>query len=233
MAVVARFDSAEGPWTEITGATSNDRKPGEDDIGSWLLATVSYTDSFGAQTASEPIGPVVGETLSNAPPSFAGLDDDDDMDGVQIEREINEDTKGNIGDPLAAKDDDGDPRLYTITGGADEKCFSIDNKSGQLSLNAERDYETPVTACETGGDPREDSDGNPANVPADDNVYTVVITATDPSGASGNATVTVTIKDVNEAAEFGTDAKADENVTLYIDENEIVGTAWCHSEQRI
>ena len=53
-------------------------------------------------------------------------------------------------------------------------------------------------------------------------MYTVVITATDPSGASGNATVTVTIKDANEAAEFTDDAKADANVTLYIDENETV-----------
>ena len=213
----SRGPSEGGPWTPITGATSADREPTEDDIGSWLQATVSYTDSFGAQTASGEIGPVVEETLSNAPPSFGALDDDENTAGVQIEREVNEGTKGNIGDPLAAKDDDGDPRLYTITGGADEDCFSIDEKSGQLSLNAERDFEMPLAACETGGTARPGV-GNTNNT--EDSVYTVEITATDPSGATGTATVTVTVKDVNEAAEFVPAAKAEANVTLYIDENE-------------
>ena len=215
--------SAEGPWTEIDGATSSDRDPSDDDIGSWLLATVSYTDSFGAQTASEAIGPVAGETLSNAAPSFSALDDDEDTADVQIELEFDENADGNIGDPLTATDADGDPRLYTITGGLDADCFGIGETSGQLSLSAERDYETPETACETGGDSREDSTGNPANVPADDNDYVVVITATDPTGATGIATVTVSIQDVNEPAEFAATADADENTTLYIDENETVG----------
>ena len=66
----SRGSSADGPWTEIEGATSADRMPTDDDIGNWLQATVSYTDSFGAQTASEEIGPVADETLANAAPSF-------------------------------------------------------------------------------------------------------------------------------------------------------------------
>ena len=49
--------------------------------------------------------------------------------------------------------------------------------------------------------------------------YEVVIAATDPSGANGIATVTVTVKDVNEAPKFTTAAKADTQKTLYIDEN--------------
>ena len=54
----------------------------------------------------------------------------------------------------------------------------------------------------------------------------VVITATDPTGATGSATVTVSIQDVNESAEFEPAAEADANITLYIDENEkLVGTA--------
>ena len=90
----SRGPSEEGPWTEISGATSADREPTEDDIGSWLLATVSYTDSFGAQTASDSIGPVVAETLANAPPSFAALDDDEDMAGVQIAARVRRELEG-------------------------------------------------------------------------------------------------------------------------------------------
>ena len=36
---------------------------------------------------------------------------------VQIALEFDENAEGNIGDPLTATDADGDPRLYTITGG--------------------------------------------------------------------------------------------------------------------
>ena len=155
----SRGPSSDGPWTEIDGATSADRQPTEDDTGRWLLATVSYTDSFGAQTAMAAIGPVVDETLANAAPSFAAHDEDeDDANGVGIELDFNENADGNIGDPLTATDADGDPRLYTISGGLDEECFSIGNTSGQLSLNDERDFETPTTACETGGTPRTSAD---------------------------------------------------------------------------
>ena len=212
----SRGPSADGPWTEIAGATSADRAPDEDDIGNWLLATVSYTDSFGAQTASDDIGPVAGETLANAAPSFSALDDDDVAAGVQIDLEFGENSKGSIGDPLAAKDANGDPRLYTTTGGADEDCFGIGETSGQLSLSGERNFESPNTACKTGGTPRGGVDGATDAT----NDYVVVITATDPSGAGGSATVTLTITDANEPAKFGDTAKADANVTLYIDENE-------------
>ena len=71
-----------------------------------------------------------------------------------IELEFDENAEGNIGDPLTATDADGDPRLYTITGGLDEDCFGIGETSGQLSLGAERDFESPATACKTGGTAR-------------------------------------------------------------------------------
>ena len=58
-------------------------------------------------------------------------------------------------------------------------------------------------------------DTNDAN--ADDNipdgaiVYTVVITATDPSGAPGTGVVMVAIKNVNEAPEFDSDPSKDKD----------------------
>ena len=45
-------------------------------------------------------------------------------------------------------------------------------------------------------------------------VYTVVITATDPSGAPGTGPVSVYLSNVNEPPTFGDDAK--EQTTLYV-----------------
>ena len=205
----SRGASADGPWTDIDGATSSDRMPDEDnDVGNWLRATVSYTDSFGAQTASGVIGPVMTETLSNAPPSFSSHDEDDITAEVQVTRSKGENSKGNLGEPIAATDANGDPRLYTKSG-ADADCFSIGKTTGQLGLSAERDFESAASPCKDGGAART----------AGDNTYDVVITATDPSSATGSAMVTVTITDANEPAKFTGDAKADSQKTLYIDEN--------------
>ena len=214
----SRGPSATGPWTDIAGATKAKRTPVTDDVGNYLRAVVSYTDSFGAKTAEGVTDyPVEAETKSNAAPSFADLDEVDGTTGVQITRDANENTKGNLGDPLTATDADNDILRYSITGGSDKDCFSIDKTSGQLSLNAERDFETPTAECKKDGGAR--TSPNNAN---DD--YTVVVTATDPSNATGDATVTLTIKDVNEAAEFekpdSNDATdADGRETLYIHEN--------------
>ena len=54
---------------------------------------------------------------------------------------VNENAKGDLGDPIAATDADGDGAAVHAYGGDDEDCFSIGDTSGQLSLNAERDFE--------------------------------------------------------------------------------------------
>ena len=206
--------------TPIDGATSTDRTPSADDVDNWLRATVSYTDSFGATSASAAIGPVVGETLSNSAPSFAALDEDSITANVQVTRSVAENKKGALGEPITATDGEDDPRLYTL-GGTDKDCFGIGNTSGQLSLNAERDYETPLAACKEGGTARTAATGftAPTTQRQADNVYTVEVTATDPSGATGKAFVTVTVTDANEAAKFTDAASAATQKTLYIDEN--------------
>ena len=90
----SRGSSAAGPFEPIDGATSSDRTPNADDLGNWLRATVSYTDSYGAQTASNEIGPVVGETLANSAPSFSGQDEDDDTAGAQVTRSAEREREG-------------------------------------------------------------------------------------------------------------------------------------------
>ena len=222
----SRGSSAEGPWTDIAGATTASRTPDDADIGNYLRAVVSYTDRHGSQTAEGVTEYAVeGETLANAAPKFT--DEDADTTGIQVSREVNENVKGAVGKPIEVTDADNDVLLYTITGGVDKDCFGIGKTSAQLSLTAKRDFETTGTACKTGGDDRET--GQTGRTISDNlNKYEVKVTATDPSGAATEQLVIVTLKDVNEEPVFvkaSTDTTQDPDValnqkTLYIDEND-------------
>ena len=73
--------SADGTtWTDIEGATSPRRSPAPDDVDTYLRATVTYSDKFGADKTASAVSANVVEarTLSNAAPSFAEQDDDED-----------------------------------------------------------------------------------------------------------------------------------------------------------
>ena len=71
--------------------------------------------------------------------------------------------------------------LYSLDDGADAGHFDIGREDGQLKTKSKLDYEKPA-----------DADG--------DNAYEVVITATDPSGATDTIPVTITVTNVNEGA---------------------------------
>jgi hypothetical protein len=79
---------------------------------------------------------------------------------------------------VAARDEDGDPVIYAIAGGADALRFTIDAVSGALSFAAAPDFEAPGDA--NGG-----------------NVYDVVVSATDGSFVDMQA-LAVTVTNVNE-----------------------------------
>ena len=206
----SRGPSMDGPWADIAKATSTSRTPDAADDGMYLQATVTYTDKFGAQSASMVSeNPVEERTLANAAPSFSDHDTNDDTEGVQATRAVDEGAKGaNVGKPLSAKDSDGDVLLYTIAatgtleaGGNNDltsgdvtnirDLFSIDPRSGQLK--------TKVDTLDS-----DDSGTTADSTPADDAevTYTFVVTAKDASGAPGTATVTVTITDVNDKPAF-------------------------------
>ena len=206
----SRGPNIDGPWTEIAKATALSRPPVEADIGSYLLATVTYTDKFGAGKTASLVSenPVEARTVANAAPSFADHDTDDTTDAVEATRAVDEGKKGaNVGKPLSAKDGDGDVLLYSIAaagtmnngdGGGDtdvtnlKDLFSIDPRSGQLKTKVDSlDSDDSGTTADS--DPA-DNDGEFR--------YTITVTAKDPSGAPGTATVTVTITDVNDKPEF-------------------------------
>ncbi|MFC5358592.1 DUF4347 domain-containing protein, partial [Azospirillum himalayense] len=79
---------------------------------------------------------------------------------------------------LAATDSNG-PVTYSLVGGADQAKFSLSGAA--LAFAAAPDYESPT-----------DSDGN--------NVYVVVVRATDANGNTTDQTISVTVTDVNEAS---------------------------------
>ena len=98
-----------------------------------------------------------------------------DADGAEITettRMITEDAVpgAEIGEPVAATGADEDALTYTLSGD-DAASFAIDASTGQLTTVTTLDHETK-------------------------SVYTVVVTATDPSGATVDVPVIITVTDV-------------------------------------
>ena len=155
-------------WTAISGATSDSYTPVAGDVGNYLRATATYTDSQNTQVSAHGISayPVRAAPANNAAPTFAS---------ATATRSIPEDALvgSAVGDPVTATDTNADDVLTYTLSGADADSFTIGMASGQLRTNTELDRETKSS-------------------------YTVVVTATDPSGESDTITVTITVTDANE-----------------------------------
>ena len=114
-------------------------------------------------------------------------------------RNIDENTAANtnIGNAVAATDDDNDTLTYDLTG-ADASSFDFDTSTGQIKTKDALDHETKES-------------------------YSVSVTVRDSKDADGNSdmavdatkAVTITVNDINEAPEFPTS----ETGTRNIDEN--------------
>ena len=175
-------------------ATTATYRPVADDVGSYLRATATYKDGHGeddpytedldesedtASMTSE--NPVLMADYENTAPVFP--DQDPDMDGVQnteTDRSVMENSVPGtaIGAPVAATDigADGSQEVLTYTLiGADASLFTINERTGQISVDTTLDYE---------------------DVSNTDHEYQVTVTATDPSGTA-NTTITVTIEVTN------------------------------------
>ena len=100
---------------------------------------------------------------------------------------------------IVAISENGDPVSYAIAGGADAAHFTIDAQTGALSMVDAPDFEAPG-----------DADG--------DNVYDVLVTATDGS-KTASQTVSVTIGNVDEGVKIVSGGGAD-TVMLSLSENQ-------------
>jgi VCBS repeat-containing protein len=96
---------------------------------------------------------------------------------------------------VTATDPEGQAVTYAISGGADAPKFTIDTTTGALVFRAAPDFETPASH-------------------AAGNLYTVIVQATDAGGASIEQTLSIAVKNVNEAP-AGTDktVTTDEDVS--------------------
>ena len=164
---------------EATGA-SYTVKPA--DVGSRIKAVASYTDRRGS--TNERGRPKSAELVSSHQVKEAFANNaDPEFSPRAVTRTVPENTAAgmNIGAPVAATDDDDTVLTYTLDAGTDAASFDIDAATGQLMAKGEIDFEDAA---------------NP------DDQYVVTVTATDPSGADADATVTINVTDVNEAPEF-------------------------------
>ena len=186
-----------GGWTVIAGASAAVYAPKAADVGRCLRATAVYIDNVGrvqeqaTGVLEVPVGrhgsfdtdPASDSGFVNAAPVFR--DQDFHTEGLQSDRtsrEVPENTEAGrgFGAPVSAHDDDGDLLIYTLSG-ADAASFDIGRNNGQLSTKAPLNYEA------------RDS-------------YTVVVTATDPFGATGSIAVTINVTDEDDPAEITVNA---------------------------
>ena len=174
-------------WTVIEEAPAGMYTPAPADVGSYLRATVTYTDPQGSGKMEMAVSDreVLAKRSTNNAPVFKDSDGEEITD---ITREVAENSAAgnNVDKPVAATDAEGDILTYTISGGADEASFDIDRATGQIKVGAE-------TMLDFEGD---DS-------------YTVMVTATGPghgaddsAGDSDEITVTINVTNVDEDPEL-------------------------------
>ncbi len=126
--------------------------------------TVTVTD---LSNASDSITVTITVTDVNEPPAFPGFSDS---------REVAENTPAgqNVGDPVEAKDPEGNTLTYSLTGLGSES-FDIVESSGQLLTKAPLDYETTPS-----------------------HRYTVEVSVTDGEKAGEDITIVVRVTNVDE-----------------------------------
>ena len=106
---------------------------------------------------------------------------------------------------VASTDVDGGTPSYSIFGGADAACFAIDGSTGVLSFSTVPDYDAPA---DSGGD----------------NVYDVIVRASDGVGGTDDQAIAVTITPVNDNSPVITSNGGGAAAVISISENSTVVT---------
>ena len=173
------IDNENSPSYTPTAADIPDDTPGDDEVNPRCLrAMVEYTDGLDSDDMDSAVAITVREVQAENPANSAPkFEDDQDVntpgDQGDAERSVAENADGaNVGDPVTALPMDGDLLLYSVSG-ADVGSFKINRASGQITTAMKLDYETK-------------------------DMYMVVVTATDPSGATDTINVNISVLDVND-----------------------------------
>ena len=212
-------------WTNIEGATSPRRSPELDDVGMYLRATATYSDRFGHGKTASAVSArrVEARTLSNAAPSFAEQDDDEDTLYIDVARSIEENAAVGrpIGRSVSAMDADEDLLFYELLDTPDledndsVERFTIDSLSGQIRVGKVLGADSCNGQDDTGEHEDEDSTvlpGVPGLPESEDprakgnGKYVLRVRASDPSTATATVNVIVTFTNVNEPPRFNENA---------------------------
>ena len=188
------------PGTTFTADTAQDAQDGIEDAedavytpetadsGKYLRVSVTYTDAFGidgSATLMEVTDNPVRVDSTNRPPMFLGMDAEV---VTSYQRSVPEDVVDrndpvNVGVVVTAENNTNGS--YSLSG-TDASTFRIDPGTGQITAPSETElnHETKAT-------------------------YTVIVTATNPAGASSRVTVTINVTDVDEMPEITGDDPED------------------------
>ena len=143
--------TSTGSFTTISGANSATYTPASGDVGRFLKASVSYTDSFDSGKSADITS--TNAVVANPPPVFAD-------DSVTFT--VNENaTTGTVG-TVTATDPDGETITYSV-GGADEMAFnedfSLNTSTGETTVKSDAtidheskpSYSVTITATDPSG----------------------------------------------------------------------------------
>jgi hypothetical protein len=159
-----------------------------DDSGQLDLTTGRFIrrsnqiDSEQSASAAAVLSPAVpAETTPRPPPVVPNILPRITSDGGGASASLALDENGRAVTIVQGTDPDSSDLHYAITGGADAKRFAINSATGHLYFVETADFE----------DPKET-----------DAVYSVTVSAIDAKGGEAKQTLSVSVRDVNEAPEF-------------------------------
>ena len=168
-----------GPWSNITTAMSSSYPPAAADDGYDLRVEAAYLDRTGTGTDTAAVQAPYSTRAAPSAPNNAP-----DFGNSPVVRSVAENSAPGaaVGSAVRATDGDAARLAYTLSG-PDANLFDIDGSTGQIRVGstAVLDYEAAVRS------------------------YSVTVTATDPSGASDDISVTVEVANANEAPTAGPD----------------------------
>ena len=169
--------SASGQTITVTVSTVS----GDGSLGLDLAAAGDVTDTVGNSLDTSEPGTDETYTIDNTAPAFES----------SAATTVDEETTGIVLDVEAGDDGTASPDTnveYTLAG-TDAAPFNIDGNTGELSLDAPQNFESPGDA---------DANGE----------YELTVTAGDDGGNTAEQRITVAIADVNEDPAIDTSARA-------------------------
>ena len=195
----SKSTSKTGTFTDITGAAAKTvtYTPDSGDVGQYLRLTLTYDDGEGkgkTLTATSAYH-VLSSRSANASPAFQDDFDPNTTGNQEPAADLDDGaTDGdNVGSAITASDSHNDRLTYSLEAvsgsGADADVFQIDRKTGQVTVGLGKIVSPSADSSEPDTVTKQDT-------------FTVTIKATDPHGTSDTATLTITMKNTDEAPVF-------------------------------